>query len=50
MFLGAAIGTLLLLYLGVTAALALALTLLGLTGVAAYRESSSSEAWTVMSR
>jgi uncharacterized membrane protein YoaK (UPF0700 family) len=46
MFLGAAIGALLLLYLGVTAALAIALTLLVVTGLAAYRQSSSSAAWT----
>jgi uncharacterized membrane protein YoaK (UPF0700 family) len=46
MFLGAAIGALLLLYLGVTATLAIALTLLVVTGLAAYRQSSSSAAWT----
>jgi uncharacterized membrane protein YoaK (UPF0700 family) len=46
MFLGAAIGALLLLYVGVTAALAMALTLLVLTCLAAYRQSSSSAAWT----
>jgi uncharacterized membrane protein YoaK (UPF0700 family) len=46
MFLGAAIGALLLLYVGVTAALAMALTLLVLTCLAAYRRSSSSAAWT----
>ena len=49
MFLGAAIGALLLLYSGITAALALALALLVLTGAAAYRASSSSAAWTVAS-
>jgi uncharacterized membrane protein YoaK (UPF0700 family) len=45
-FLGAAIGALLLLDLGATAALATALTLLVLTGLAVYRQTSSSAAWT----
>jgi len=44
---GAAVGALLVLRVGVAAALAPALALTLLTGVAAYRESSSSAAWTV---
>ena len=47
MFLGAAIGALLVFRVGVVAALALALALLVCNGFAAYRLSSSSEAWTV---
>jgi uncharacterized membrane protein YoaK (UPF0700 family) len=47
MFLGAAIGALLLRSLGITAALALALALLMLAGAAAYRAASSAAAWTV---
>lgn len=50
MFLGAAIGALLLLHLGIAAALAPALALLALTGAAAWRARSSSAAWTVASR
>lgn len=47
MFLGAAIGSLLLLHFAVSAVLGLALALLGCVGVATYRFSSSSEAWAV---
>ncbi len=47
MFLGAAIGALLTLRVSVSAALALALTLLIVNGIAAYRLSSSSDPWTV---
>jgi uncharacterized membrane protein YoaK (UPF0700 family) len=47
MLLGAAVGALLVLRVGVAAALAPALALTLLTGVAAYRESSSSGAWTI---
>jgi uncharacterized membrane protein YoaK (UPF0700 family) len=46
MFLGAAIGALLLLRAGLSAALALALVFVVLHAVAAYRLSLSSEAWT----
>jgi uncharacterized membrane protein YoaK (UPF0700 family) len=45
MFLGAALGASLVYYSGVSAALALALGLLGCAGIAAYRYASSSEAW-----
>jgi uncharacterized membrane protein YoaK (UPF0700 family) len=47
MFLGAAVGTFLVLHVGVVAVLVLALALLVLTGIASYRLGSSSEAWTV---
>jgi hypothetical protein len=47
MFLGAAVGTFLVLRVGVFAVLALALALLVLNGIASYRLWSSSEAWTV---
>jgi uncharacterized membrane protein YoaK (UPF0700 family) len=47
MFLGAAVGAFLVLHVGVIAVLALALALLVLNGIASYRLSSSSEAWTV---
>ena len=47
MFLGAAIGAFLLFKFGVSAVLALALTLLVLNGIAAYRLASSSAAWTL---
>ena len=47
MFLGAAIGAMLIFHVGVSAALAVALALLVVTGIAAYRLSSSSDAWTV---
>ena len=47
MFLGAAVGAFLLFHVDVSAVLALALVLLVLNGIAAYRLSSSSEAWTV---
>src|SRR5271154_6651375 len=47
MFLGAAIGALLIFKVGVSAALALALALLLVNGVAAFWLSSSSEPWTV---
>jgi uncharacterized membrane protein YoaK (UPF0700 family) len=46
MFLGAAVGAFLVLQVGVIAALALTLALLVLNGVASYRASSSSAAWT----
>lgn len=46
MFLGAAVGALLVFHVGVSAALALALALLIVNGIAAYRLSSSSEPWT----
>lgn len=46
MLLGAAIGALLVFNVGVTAALALAMVLLALNGIAAYRVSSSSAGWT----
>jgi uncharacterized membrane protein YoaK (UPF0700 family) len=46
MFLGALVGALLIFHVGVCAALALALALLVLNGIAAYRLSSSSETWT----
>jgi hypothetical protein len=47
MFLGAAVGAFLVFHVGVIAVLALALALLVLNGIASYRLSSSSEAWTV---
>jgi uncharacterized membrane protein YoaK (UPF0700 family) len=47
MFLGAVVGTFLVLHAGVVAVLALALALLVLNGIASYRLRSSSEAWTV---
>lgn len=46
MFLGAAIGAVLIVHVGVSAALALALALLVVNGVAAHRLSSSAEPWT----
>jgi uncharacterized membrane protein YoaK (UPF0700 family) len=46
MFLGALIGALLVFHVGVSAALALALALLVLNGIASYRLASSSAAWT----
>ena len=47
MFLGAAVGAFLVFHVGVIAVLALALALLVLNGIASYRLSSSSEAWTL---
>jgi uncharacterized membrane protein YoaK (UPF0700 family) len=47
MFLGAAVGAFLLFHVDVSAVLALVLVLLVLNGIAAYRLSSSSDAWTV---
>jgi uncharacterized membrane protein YoaK (UPF0700 family) len=47
MFLGAAVGAFLLFHVDVSAVLALALALLVLNGIAAYRLSSSADAWTV---
>jgi uncharacterized membrane protein YoaK (UPF0700 family) len=47
MFLGAAVGAYLALHAGVTAVLALALTLLVLNGIASYRFRSSAQAWTM---
>jgi uncharacterized membrane protein YoaK (UPF0700 family) len=47
MFLGAAVGSFLVFHAGVSAVLALALALLVLNGIAAYRLGASSEAWTV---
>jgi uncharacterized membrane protein YoaK (UPF0700 family) len=47
MFLGAAVGALLVFHVGVVAVLALALALLVLNGIASYRLWSSSAAWTV---
>jgi uncharacterized membrane protein YoaK (UPF0700 family) len=47
MFLGAAIGAVLVFRVGVSAVLALALALLVLNGIVAYRQSSSSDAWTL---
>jgi uncharacterized membrane protein YoaK (UPF0700 family) len=47
MFLGAAIGAVLVFHVGVSAVLALALALLVLNGIVAYRQSSSSDAWTL---
>ena len=47
MFLGAAIGAVLIFRVGVGAVLALALALLVLNGAVAYRQSSSSDAWTL---
>jgi len=47
MFLGAALGAFIFLHAGVSAVLALALALLVSNGIAAFRLSSSSEAWTV---
>jgi uncharacterized membrane protein YoaK (UPF0700 family) len=47
MFLGAAIGAVLIFHVGVSAVLAVALALLVVNGVAAYWLSSSSEPWTV---
>jgi uncharacterized membrane protein YoaK (UPF0700 family) len=47
MFVGAAIGALLIFHVGVSAVLALALALLLLNWIASYRLSSSSDAWTV---
>ena len=46
MFLGAAIGAFLIFHFGVSAVLALALALLVVSGIAAYRLSSSVETWT----
>ena len=46
MFLGAAIGAILIFHVGVSAALGLALALLVANGIAAYRLSSSTEPWT----
>ena len=46
MFLGAAIGAFLIFHFGVSAVLALALALLVVTGIAAYRLSCSVETWT----
>jgi uncharacterized membrane protein YoaK (UPF0700 family) len=46
MFLGAAVGAFLLFHVGVSAVLALALALLVVNGIAAYRLASSSDAWT----
>jgi uncharacterized membrane protein YoaK (UPF0700 family) len=46
MFLGAAIGPVLIFHVSVSAVLALALALLVLNGIVAYRQSSSSAAWT----
>jgi len=46
MFLGAAIGAFLIFHFGVSAVLAFALALLVVTGIAAYRLSSSVETWT----
>jgi len=47
MFVGAAVGAFLLFHVDVSAVLALALALLVLNGIAAYRLSSSSDPWTV---
>ncbi len=47
MFMGAAVGAYLALHAGVTAVLALALTLLVLNGIASYRFRSSAQAWTM---
>ena len=47
MFVGAAVGAVLIFQVGVSAALAVALALLVLNGIAAYRFSSSADAWTV---
>jgi uncharacterized membrane protein YoaK (UPF0700 family) len=47
MLVGAAVGAFLVLYIGVVAVLALVLVLLILTGMASYRASSSTAAWTV---
>ena len=47
MFLGAAVGAFFVFHGGVSVVLALALALLVLNGIAAYRLSSSSAAWTV---
>jgi uncharacterized membrane protein YoaK (UPF0700 family) len=47
MFLGAAIGAVLIFRVGVGAVLALALALLVSSGIVAYRQSSSSDAWTL---
>jgi uncharacterized membrane protein YoaK (UPF0700 family) len=47
MLLGAAVGAFLVLYIGVVPVLALVLVLLILTGMASYRASSSTAAWTV---
>jgi uncharacterized membrane protein YoaK (UPF0700 family) len=47
MFLGAAFGTLLIFHVGASAVLALALALLALNAIAAFRLSSSTDAWTV---
>lgn len=47
MFLGAAVGALLIFRVSISAVLAVALALLVLNGIAAYRLSSSTEAWTV---
>ena len=47
MFLGAAIGAVLVFHVGIGAVLALALALLVLNGIVAYRQSSSSDAWTL---
>jgi uncharacterized membrane protein YoaK (UPF0700 family) len=46
LFLGAAVGALLVFHVGVSAVLTLALALLLLNGIASYRLGSSSEAWT----
>jgi uncharacterized membrane protein YoaK (UPF0700 family) len=47
MFLGAAIGAVLVFHVGISTVLALALALLVLNGIVAYRQSSSSDAWTL---
>jgi uncharacterized membrane protein YoaK (UPF0700 family) len=47
MFVGAAVGAVLIFQIGVSAALALALALLVFNGIATYRVSSSADAWTV---
>ena len=47
MFLGAAIGAVLVFHVGISAVLVLALALLVLNGIVAYRQSSSSDAWTL---
>lgn len=47
MFLGAAIGAVVIFHVGISAVLALALALLVLNGIVAYRQSSSSDPWTL---
>lgn len=47
MFLSAAIGAVLVLHVGLSALLTLALALLVLNGILAYRQSSSSDRWTL---